>query len=150
MSEWSVKSRRAPSRHCRDARVYGQTTMAMHEMSECTPFPSIWTWPYRKTKRINSKLPSIRQRTRTKVPKATSQEVFRRIQLAAHRSYGSLNTSRRFALGASSVCLLYCRENPTCPVPHPSSNVCLVGETQRAPSRQSGDARVYELRPCMI
>ena len=30
MSAWSVKTRRAPSRHCRDARVYGHATTAMH------------------------------------------------------------------------------------------------------------------------
>ena len=30
MPAWSVKSRRAPSRHCRDARVYGHTTTVMH------------------------------------------------------------------------------------------------------------------------
>ena len=33
MSAWSVKTRRAPSRHCRDARVYGYTTTAMHDIS---------------------------------------------------------------------------------------------------------------------
>ena len=32
MSAWSVKTRRAPSRHCRDARVYGHTTTAMHDI----------------------------------------------------------------------------------------------------------------------
>ena len=32
MSAWSVKTRHAPSRHCRDARVYGHTTTAMHEI----------------------------------------------------------------------------------------------------------------------
>ena len=31
MFAWSVKSRRAPSRHCRDAKVYGHTTKAMHD-----------------------------------------------------------------------------------------------------------------------
>ena len=36
-STWSVKTRRALSRHCRDARVYGHTTTAMHDMS--TPPP---------------------------------------------------------------------------------------------------------------
>ena len=30
---WSVKTRRAPSWHCRDARVYGHATTAMHDMS---------------------------------------------------------------------------------------------------------------------
>ena len=30
---WSVKTRRAPSRRCRDARVYGHTTTAMHDMT---------------------------------------------------------------------------------------------------------------------
>ena len=31
MSAWSVKTRRAPSRNCRDASVYGRTTTAMHD-----------------------------------------------------------------------------------------------------------------------
>ena len=30
---WLVKTRRAPSRHSRDARVYGHTTTAMHKLS---------------------------------------------------------------------------------------------------------------------
>ena len=34
MSAWSVNTRRAPSRHCRDGRVY--TTTAMHD-NDCTP-----------------------------------------------------------------------------------------------------------------
>ena len=33
MSAWLMKTRRAPSRHSRDARVYGHTTTAMHELS---------------------------------------------------------------------------------------------------------------------
>ena len=36
MSSWSVKSRRAPSRHCKDAKVYGHA--AMHTI-EYTPPP---------------------------------------------------------------------------------------------------------------
>ena len=35
MPVWSVKTRRAPSRHGRDARVYGHTTTVMH--GEYTP-----------------------------------------------------------------------------------------------------------------
>ena len=31
MSAWSVKTRRAPSRHRKDARVYGPTATAMHD-----------------------------------------------------------------------------------------------------------------------
>ena len=38
MSIWSVKTPRAPSRHCRDARVYGHTTTTMHD-NEYTPPP---------------------------------------------------------------------------------------------------------------
>ena len=34
-----AKTRRAPSEHCRHARVYGHTTMAMHEMSTVTLSP---------------------------------------------------------------------------------------------------------------
>ena len=30
MSAWLVKTRRTPSRYCKDARVYGHTTTAMH------------------------------------------------------------------------------------------------------------------------
>ena len=37
MSAWSVKTRRAPSRRCRGARVYGHMTTATHDMS--TPQP---------------------------------------------------------------------------------------------------------------
>ena len=36
-SAWSLKTRRAPFRHCRDARVYGHTTIAKHGTS--TPPP---------------------------------------------------------------------------------------------------------------
>ena len=36
MSAWSAKIRRNPPRHCRDARVYGHTTTAMHH-TEYTP-----------------------------------------------------------------------------------------------------------------
>ena len=32
MSVWSVKTRRTPSRRCRDARIYGHATTAMHDM----------------------------------------------------------------------------------------------------------------------
>ena len=38
MSAWLVKTRCAPPRHSRDARVYGHTTTAMHKLS--TPPPS--------------------------------------------------------------------------------------------------------------
>ena len=37
MSAWSAETGRAPSRHCRDARVYGHTTDAWHEY---TPSPN--------------------------------------------------------------------------------------------------------------
>ena len=39
MSVWSVKTRHAPSRHCRDARVYGHTTTAMNEIEYTRPSP---------------------------------------------------------------------------------------------------------------
>ena len=39
MPSWSAKTRRALSRHCRDGRVYGHTTTAMHCMST-PPHPS--------------------------------------------------------------------------------------------------------------
>ena len=40
MSAWSVKTRRAPSRHCRVVRVYGRMTTAMHDLR--TPPPGVW------------------------------------------------------------------------------------------------------------
>ena len=39
MSTWRVKTRRAPSRHCRDAMVYGRTTSAMHDNEYPPPPP---------------------------------------------------------------------------------------------------------------
>ena len=36
---WSVKTRRALSQHCKDARVYGHTTTAMHH-NEYPPPPA--------------------------------------------------------------------------------------------------------------
>ena len=42
MSAWLVKTRRAPSRHCRNARVYRHTPTAMHEMSSPPPPPPAW------------------------------------------------------------------------------------------------------------
>ena len=41
---WSVKTRPAPFRHCRDARVYGRTTTAVHD-NEYTPSPSHFPQP---------------------------------------------------------------------------------------------------------
>ena len=38
MSAWSVNTRRAPSRHCRNTRVYGHTTTVMRD-NEYTPPP---------------------------------------------------------------------------------------------------------------
>ena len=39
MFAWSVKARRAPSRHCKDARVHGHTTTVKHDM--ITPHPPL-------------------------------------------------------------------------------------------------------------
>ena len=41
MSAWSEKTRRAPSRHSRVARVYGHTTTAKHEM-DASPISPIF------------------------------------------------------------------------------------------------------------
>ena len=58
MSAWSVKTRRAPSRHCRDARVYGHTTTAMHDMRvHPPPLPSEVTTS--EIKSIHSTMSSI-------------------------------------------------------------------------------------------
>ena len=38
MSVWSAETRGAPCRHCRDARVYGHTTTAMHDIEYTPPF----------------------------------------------------------------------------------------------------------------
>ena len=39
MCAWSVKTRRAPARHCRGARVSGHTTTAMHDNEYTPPSP---------------------------------------------------------------------------------------------------------------
>ena len=40
VSAWSVPTRRAPSRHCKDARAYDHTTTAMHG-NGYTPSPPL-------------------------------------------------------------------------------------------------------------
>ena len=47
MSAWSVQTRRAPSRYCRDTRVYGHTTTAMHGNEYTPPHPvgAAGPWP---------------------------------------------------------------------------------------------------------
>ena len=42
MPVWLVKTRRAPSRHCGDAGVYGYTSTAMHDMGTPPPYPFQW------------------------------------------------------------------------------------------------------------
>ena len=54
MPALSVKTRRAPFRHCKDARVYGQTTMAMHDVST-PPYPSAQTLVFRRLDKAGSK-----------------------------------------------------------------------------------------------
>ena len=44
MPAWSVKTRRAPSLHSRDARVYGHTTTVMHAI-EYAPPPLVSIYP---------------------------------------------------------------------------------------------------------
>ena len=44
MTHETAKTRHAPPRHSRDARVYGHTTTAMHELSYPPPSPP----PYRR------------------------------------------------------------------------------------------------------
>ena len=46
---WLVKTRRAPSRHSRGARVYGHTTSAMHKLITPSPPP-----PFRNPNRRES------------------------------------------------------------------------------------------------
>ena len=38
MSAWSVATRRTPSRHCGDSRVYGHTTTTMHDNEHTPPY----------------------------------------------------------------------------------------------------------------
>ena len=104
MSAWSVKTQHAPCRHCRDARVCGHATTAMHEMS-APPHPT----------RLEVATPETNQLVRRCHPctrKSASHAVLSRMQLT---SCDSPNTSRCFPLGARDVCLV--GENPTCCVP---------------------------------
>ena len=52
MSAWLVKTRRAPSQHSRDARVYGHTTTAMHKLSTPRPHRSFALGECRSAPRI--------------------------------------------------------------------------------------------------
>ena len=42
MSDWSVKTRRAPSRHCTDARAYGYATTVVHGNGYSRPTSLYW------------------------------------------------------------------------------------------------------------
>ena len=46
LSAWLVKIRRAPSRHSRDARVYGNMTTAIHKLSTPPPPPPVRAFVY--------------------------------------------------------------------------------------------------------
>ena len=53
MFAWSVRARHAPSRHCRDARVYDDTTTAMHDNEyPPPPLPARATTPGREQSSI--------------------------------------------------------------------------------------------------
>ena len=88
ISAWSVKTRRAQSRYCRDAGVDGRSTAAMHDINYLT---------------LSSKSRKIRLQNGWCLVGYSSP------------SHESPNTLRRFALGASNVCLV--GENPTCSTP---------------------------------
>ena len=69
MSARSVKTQRAPSRHCRDARAYGHTTTAMHDNKHTNPtYPHLSIQPF-----------STQQKERNK--KRTPRFVFARLVL---------------------------------------------------------------------
>ena len=61
---WSVKTRHAPSRHCRDVRVYGHTNTAMHDMR---PPPPPYSLAYHRTVACHYRIhdcPEHKQRSR--------------------------------------------------------------------------------------
>ena len=67
LSSWSVKTRRVPSRHCRDAMVYGPTTTPMHDNEYPPPrhppppfLPRQYMTPTRFLLRFCDELPTLR------------------------------------------------------------------------------------------
>ena len=61
MSAWSVKTRRTPPRHCRDAKIYGHTTTAVNGTTTPPPPPPLVVeWSYF---RVTIKTISYLQRT---------------------------------------------------------------------------------------
>ena len=53
-SAWLAKTRRAPSRHSRDARVYGHTATAMHNLCALSPPPLLLGRPPPLSYRLSS------------------------------------------------------------------------------------------------
>ena len=81
-SAWSAKTRRSPSRHYRDARVYGHTTTAMHDNEYAPP-------PYRSHYMQESPL---------------SQAVLSTMQLTVHATSRTPHGASR--LVQANVCLV--------------------------------------------
>ena len=89
-SAWSVKTRPAPSRHCRDARVYSHTTTAIHDISTPTSPPSKGT----------------RQRT-THSEKGPHETQTRRVEFLyyAKQNYVYFSKNVRFGFSKTPSCL---------------------------------------------
>ena len=85
MFAWLVKTRRVPSRHSRDARVYGHTTTG-HAQTEYPP-------------------PSAPRESRHKVPTSASRTFFGRMQFTLHATRRTPHGASRL-VQAMSACLV--------------------------------------------
>ena len=125
MSARSVKTRRSPSRHCRDAGVFGHTTTALHDMNTHTPTRIGSRSLYGKApmRQLHSNPIAVPGSGHTGeqinlfdavIHMQESPPQMRFLVGCSSPLYDSPNTSRHFALSASDICLV--GEHPTCSV----------------------------------
>ena len=90
-SHWSVKTRHAPSQHCRDERVYGHTTTAMHELEYISPIEYTPYSPPLPPPTINSTF------VRHLCVRASASQQYK-MQLVLHATFRTLASLSRSAL----------------------------------------------------
>ena len=113
MSAWLMKTRRAPSRHSRDARVYGHTTAAMHKPRYPPPPPSVRV----RVRVTGSKPAELIVLSLSTSPTPSVQRKLHHASWQVHRTLPFLVSVRNFQL-ADSCFICHDRVGAGCDAPN--------------------------------